>query len=100
MQGKIVIHRRRLGLRPVVIAGVTWALACGAWALYSYTGATTGSDFQRTQTEVERLRADRRQRSHDLRTARVEIEQLKGQVVYSKRSSEIDRKSTRLNSSH
>src|SRR3546814_11615365 len=36
------------------------------------------------------LRADRRQLSHDLRTARGEIEQLKGQVVYSKRSSEID----------
>src|SRR3546814_2338128 len=41
-------------------------------------------------SEVERLRADRRQLSHDLRTARVEIEQLRGQVVYSKRSSEID----------
>src|SRR3546814_16595844 len=90
MQHKIVIHRHRPWLKPVLIAGVTGALALGAWALYSFTRATTVSDFQRTQTEVERLRADRRQLSHDLRTARVEIEQLKGQVVYSKRSSEID----------
>src|SRR3546814_4146279 len=87
MQHKIVIHRHRPWLKPVLIAGVTGALALGAWALYSFTRATTVSDFQRTQTEVERLRADRRQLSHDLRTAR-EIEQLKGQVVYSKRSSE------------
>lgn len=90
MQHKIVIHRHRPWLKPALIAGVTGALALGAWALYSFTRATTVSDFARAQTQVERLRADRRQLSHDLRAARSEIDQLKAQVVYTKRSTEID----------
>lgn len=90
MQHKIVIHRHRPWLKPVLIAAVTGALALGAWALYSFTRATTVSDFERTQTEVERLRAERRQLSHDLRAARGEIDELKAQVVYTKRSTQID----------
>jgi hypothetical protein len=90
MQHKIVIRRHRPWLKPALIAAITGALALGAWALYSFTRATTVSDFARTQTEVERLRADRRQLSHDLRAARNQIEQLKAQVAYTKRSTQID----------
>lgn len=90
MQHKIVIRRHRPWLRAALVAGASGALALGAWALYSFTRATTVSDFERTQTEVEQLRAERRQLTHDLRAARAEIEDLKGQVVYAQRSGEID----------
>lgn len=90
MQHKIVIRRHRPWLRPALIAGTTGALALGGWALYSYTRATTVSDFERTQTEVEKLRAERRQLTRDLRAAHAEVQSLKEQVVYAQRSGEID----------
>ncbi|WP_020651114.1 DUF6776 family protein [Solimonas variicoloris] len=90
MQHKIIIRRHRPWLRPALIAGCTGALALGAWALYSYTRATTVSDFERAQTEAEQLRAERRQLTRDLRAARAEITQLQQQVVYAQRSTEID----------
>ncbi|MGH8446458.1 MAG: DUF6776 family protein [Solimonas sp.] len=90
MQHKIVIHRHRPWLRPALVAGITSVLALAGWALYSYTRATTVSDFERTQTEAEQLRAERRQLTRDLRAARGEVEQLKQQVVYAQRSTEID----------
>jgi FtsZ-binding cell division protein ZapB len=61
-----------------------------AWGLYSYTRATTVSDFASAQLEVEKLREERRQLTHDLRAARAEAEQLKDEVVYVQRSQDID----------
>lgn len=92
MQHKIIIRRYRPWLKPALVAGTTVMLALASWALYSYTRATTVSDFERTQTEVEKLRAERRQLTHDLRAAKVQIDQLKGQVVYAQRSTEIDKR--------
>lgn len=92
MQHKIIIRRHRPWLRPALVAGATVALALGSWALYSYTRATTVSDFERAQTEVEKLRAERRQLTRDLRAARAQVEQLKAQVVYAQRSGEIDKR--------
>ncbi len=90
MQHRIVIRRHRPWLRPLLIAAATGGLALGAWALFSFARATTLSDFERTQTEVEQLRAERRQLSRDLRATRAQVEQIKGQLVYAERSTEID----------
>jgi hypothetical protein len=86
----IIIKRHRPWLRPALIAGAAAALALGAFGLYSYTRAHTVSDFERAQLEVETLRDERRQLTHDLRAATKEVADLKDQVVYAQRSGEID----------
>jgi hypothetical protein len=90
VQHKIVIHRHRPWRKPAIVAGTTVLLALAGWALYSYTRATTVSDFERAQTEAEQLRAERRRLAHELRAARAEVDELKQQVTYAKRSTEID----------
>ena len=90
MSHKIVIKRDRPLLKAGLVAGVAAALAFAAWALYSYTRATTVTDFERAQLEVEQLRDDRRSLSKQLRAALAEVDQLKDQVAYANRSSEID----------
>jgi len=90
VQHKIVIRRHRPWFKPAIIAGSTVLLALAAWALYSYTRATTVSDFERTQTEAEQLRAERRRLAQELRTARAANEELRRQLAYAKRSTEID----------
>ncbi|WP_028080894.1 DUF6776 family protein [Solimonas soli] len=90
MQHKIVIHRHRPWRKPAIVAGSTVLLALAAWALYSYTRATTVSDFERAQTEAEQLRAERRRLAHELRAARSEAEDLRQQLAYVKRSTQID----------
>ena len=73
-----------------MVAGSAAVLALGAFGLYTYTRTHTVSDFARSQLEVEQLRDDRRQLTHDLRAARKEVSDLKDQVVYTQRSGEID----------
>jgi hypothetical protein len=87
---QIIIQRHRPWLRPALIAGGSAALALASFGLYSYTRAHTVSDFERAQLEVEQLREERRQLTHDLRAARKEVSDLKDQVVYAQRSGEID----------
>lgn len=90
MSHKIVIKRDRPLFKAGLVAAAVGALAVGAWALYSYTRATTVSDFERAQLEVERLREERRTLTRDLRSSRGEIDQLKDQVAYAQRAGEID----------
>jgi hypothetical protein len=87
---KIVITRHRPWLRTGLIAAAAFAIALGGWGLYRYTRATTVSDFESAQLEVEHLRDERRTLTHDLRSARAEADQLRDQVVYAQRSQDID----------
>lgn len=90
MQHKIVIQRHRPRRRFALIAGAVAVLALSAWALYSYTRATTVSDFERARTELEQLREERRELTRKLRAGRAEIERLKSELAYAQRSTSID----------
>jgi hypothetical protein len=90
MKHKIVITRDRPLLKAGIIAGGAFAIAVSGFVLYRYTRATTVTDFERAQTDVEQLRDERRSLTRDLRGAKTQIEQLKDQVVYAQRSGEID----------
>lgn len=87
---KVVIKAYRPRLRWALMAAGTAALAIAAWGLYSYTRATTVVDFERAQTERDRLLDERRELTGKLREAHSEVEKLKDQVVYLQRSQEID----------
>ncbi|MGH8456511.1 MAG: DUF6776 family protein [Stenotrophobium sp.] len=90
MKHRIVIASHRPWLRPVLIAVISALLALLGWGLYAYTRTHTVSDFARTQTEVEQLRDERRQLTHDLREAQSQIATLKDQLVYAQQSTDID----------
>ncbi|HEY0916031.1 MAG TPA: DUF6776 family protein [Solimonas sp.] len=90
MQHKIVIARHRPWLKTGLVAGAVALLALLMWGLYSYTRATTVSDFERAQTELERAQDERRNLTRDLRAARAQVDELRNQVAYQKRSVEID----------
>jgi hypothetical protein len=72
------------------VGGVAAALALGAWGLYSYTRATTISDFDRAQTEREQLREENRDLSQKLRAALADGQSAKNQLAYLSRSAQID----------
>lgn len=93
MQHKIIIARHRPGLRAGLIAAAAFLLAVGAFVLYAWARATTVSDFERAQTELERVGEERRQLARGLRAAQHEIDELKNQLVYEQRSVEIDQQS-------
>lgn len=76
-----------------MIAGAACLLALGAYGLWSVAAVKTVSDFERAQLEVERLRDDRRELTRELRASRKEVEELKGQLVYTERSTEIETQS-------
>lgn len=90
MKHTITIQRHRPWLRPMLTVGAVAVLALGSWGLYRYSRVHAVSDFERTQVEVEQLREERRQLVHELRASKGEVGDLKDQVVYEKRSSEID----------
>jgi hypothetical protein len=90
MQHKIVIARHRPWFRTGLVAGGVAVLALLMWGLYSYTRAKTVTDFARAQTELERAQDDRRNLTRDLRATRAEVEELRNQLAYQKRSVEID----------
>ena len=90
MKHTIIIQRHRPWQRAALIVIAATVLLLGSWGLYSYTRAHTVSDFERTQIEVERLRDERRELARELRAMHNQVGDLKDQVVYEKRSSEID----------
>jgi len=90
MKHKVVIRSYRPKLRLALLTGGTALLAIGAWGLYEYTRATTITDFERAQTERDRLVEERRELTAKLRESHAEVEALKDQVVYLQRSQEID----------
>jgi hypothetical protein len=87
---KVVIKAYRPRLRMALTAAAAAGLAIAAWGLYSYTRATTVVDFERAQSERDRLLDERRDLTGKLRESHAQIEQLKDQVVYLERSREID----------
>ena len=87
---KVVIKAYRPRLRMALTAAAAAALAIAAWGLYSYTRATTVVDFERAQTERDRLLEERRDLTGKLRESHAEIERLKDQIVYLERSRDID----------
>ena len=87
---KVVIKAYRPRLRYALIAAGTAVIAVSAWGLYSYTRATTVVDFQKAQTERDRLLQERRDLTGKLRESHAEIAKLKDQIVYLERSQEID----------
>lgn len=90
MKHRIVITRHRPWLKPALIGGGSFAIALAAWGLYVYTRASTVSDFERAQLEVEQLRDERRELTRQLRAAKDEIKRLQEQAVYVQRSQDID----------
>jgi hypothetical protein len=90
MQHKIIIAQHRPWRRWIIVGGVTAAVLLGGWGLYSYTRAHTVSDFERAQTERDKMRAENRELSQKLRAALNENQQLKDQAAYQSRSQEID----------
>jgi hypothetical protein len=90
MQHKIIIAQHRPWRRWIIIGSVTAAVLAGGWGLYSYTRSHTVSDFERAQTERDRLRLENRDLSQKLRAALGENQQLKDQAAYQSRSQEID----------
>jgi hypothetical protein len=90
MQHKIIIAQHRPWRRPIIIGSITAAVLLGGWGLYSYTRSHTVSDFERAQTERDKLRLENRDLSQKLRAALSENQQLKDQAAYQSRSQEID----------
>lgn len=90
MQHKIVIRRHRPWLRTLLIAGAACGLLVSAVAIFSFARSSTASNYREAQTELEQLRDQRRSLTRELRAARSELGDLKDQVVYAQRSSEID----------
>lgn len=87
---KIVIKTHQPRRQWAIVAGSVMALLLAGFGLYSYVRATTVSDFERAQTERDRLLEERRALARDLRAARSENASLKDQVAYLGRSQEID----------
>jgi len=90
MQHKIIITRHRPWFRTGLIAFAVSLVAVVVWGIYTYTRATTVSDFARAQTDLERAQQDRRGLAQQLRAARAEVEELRNELAYQKRSVEID----------
>ncbi len=90
MQHRIVITRHRPWLKPLMIGGGAFVLAIGAWILYSYTRASTVTEFERARIEVEQLRAERRDLTRELRAAQEKVRSMQDQAVYVQRSQDID----------
>ncbi|GAC1628532.1 MAG: hypothetical protein NVS9B10_18570 [Nevskia sp.] len=87
---KIVITTHQPRRRWAIVAGSAVVLLLAGFGLYSYVRATTVSDFERAQTERDRLLDERRSLTRDLRAARAENTTLRDQVAYLSRSQEID----------
>lgn len=90
VQHRIVITRHRPWMKAAAIGGSAALIAVGGFSLYAYTRQTTVSDFEKTRTELEQLREERRTLARQLRSARAENSELREQVVYAERSSQID----------
>lgn len=87
---RIVITTHAPRRRWFQVAGAVAVLLLAVIGLYRFVRATTVSDFERAQTERDRLLDERRSLTRDLRAARSENAALKDQVAYLSRSQEID----------
>lgn len=87
---RIIVSSQRSWLRWGSIAIGSALLVLAGWGLYSYTRATTLSDFQHARSERNQLRDDNQSLSKRLRAALVENQQVKDQLAYIKRSGQID----------
>ena len=87
---RVVIQQHRPGRRlgVGVLAGLLIALA--AWGLYRYTRQSTVVDFEKATSERDQLVSERRELTRQLRAARIEIAQLKDDLVFARQSSSID----------
>lgn len=74
----------------MLIGAGSFLLAVAGWGLYTYTKVSTVSDYERSQLEVEKLRAERRELVRDLRASRQRVNELEQQAVYVERSQAID----------
>lgn len=90
MQHRIVIRRHRPWMRAALIGGAAFLLVIGAVAIFSLTRRLTVSDYRAAQTELERLRDERRSLARELRAAHATVEELQDQLAYLERSRDID----------
>ncbi|MDB5972933.1 MAG: hypothetical protein JWQ90_5383 [Hydrocarboniphaga sp.] len=90
MQHRIVVKRHRPWFRAGLIAGAAAVIAIAGFGLYAWVRTHTISEFRQTRTELEQLRDERRDLARELRTARSENTDLRQQIVYAQRSTEID----------
>ncbi len=86
----VTIRGRRPWLRAAIVAGVVAVLAIGGYLLVVLARSSTAREFKRTRTALEQLQDERAQLARDLRASRAENAELRQQVVYAERSSEID----------
>ncbi|MDR3417832.1 MAG: hypothetical protein P4L83_16770 [Nevskia sp.] len=87
---RIVVAAHRPWRRWALIGGGSAALLLAGWGLYSYTRATTVSEFEKTHLERDQLREDNRRLSQQLRAALAESQSAKDQLAYLSRSQQID----------
>lgn len=90
MNPKIIVKNHKPWRRPLLVGLVTAAIAIGAWALYSYTRATTVSDFESARAARQALESERRDLMRQLRDSRSEAQKLREQLVFLQRSQDID----------
>lgn len=90
MQHRIVVKRHRPWFRAGLIAGGAALIAIAGGVLYLYVRTHTISEFRQTKTELEQLRDERRDLARELRSARADNVDLRQQLVYAQRSTEID----------
>lgn len=91
MEHRVIIKRHRPYLRWLIVGSVSGVLLIAAWALYTYTRSTTVSDFEQARAERATFLRDRQRLAAQLRKAEREVLSLKEQLVYAKRSQEIDK---------
>lgn len=90
LKHRIVITTHQPRRRLAIVAAAVAVLLLSGFALYRYVRTTTVSDFERAQTERDRLLEERRNLTRELRAARTENSTLKDQIAYLDRSKEID----------
>lgn len=90
MQHRIVVKRHRPWFRAGLIAGGAALIAIAGGALYLWARTHTISEFRQTKSELEQLRDERRDLARELRSSRAENADLRQQIVYAQRSTEID----------
>ena len=91
MKPIIVIKHHRPWQRWAIVGGSAFAIALCGWGLYSYTRATTVSDFERAQSERDRLRSENQRLVKELHAARDEAQKARDDAAYAQRSVDIDK---------
>lgn len=90
LRHRIVVTVDQPTRRRAIIAVIVALALLAAFALYRVTRATAVSDFEAATSERDRLLAERRQLTRELRAAKSEADGLRDQVAYLTRSQQID----------